>query len=74
MIFLYIILYLVVGLVVKWLFERSDGCEFRDGSLAFIVFWPTIFALFPLYYAYQWVIENGLPKPYIKIRKFFRGF
>jgi len=78
MIPLYIVLYLVVGLIVKWLMQRWEGEEYSDGRNLMFLIWPFIIALIltlgPLFYVDNWVSRNGPPKIYTRIRKFFRGF
>lgn len=75
MIPLYIVLYLVVGLIVKWLMERNKGELSFDNSLLTILFYPIIplvFMFICIVVIFDEIIEAATI--YKRIRKFFRGF
>lgn len=75
MIPLYIVLYLVVGLIVKWLMERNNGELSFDNSLLTILFYPIIpivFIFICIVVVFDEIIEKATF--YTRIRKFFRGF
>lgn len=72
MIPLYIVLYLVVGLIVKWLMERYIGLPFDNGfSTIAILIWPVVSLLCVFVIAFHYTNEKA---SYTRIRKFFRGF
>lgn len=74
MIPLYIVLYLVVGLIVKWLCERYEKEEIDTGDLFIIFFWPILIFFFSLGFLLNYLDNISEINLYIRIRKFFRGF
>ena len=72
MIHLYIVLYLVVGLIVKWRVEKTFEFEIDfHRAVMVMVCWP-LFLGTDIYLEIKWYLKKD--NAYTRIRKFFRGF
>jgi hypothetical protein len=74
-IFIGFLVYLLIGLLLKWSYDRTvfknSGIDDSDDSYEIITMWLLMILIFALYYPIEKISES---KIYNKIRSFVRGY